>query len=97
MATKPASKAAPKLAAPVPGKCRRVINGKRHMAAVPTDHPNWTWCRPCVTAVAAEKRAASPSKPKAAKPKAKARDARLAKANGGPLKVAPDSGGEVQK
>ena len=39
-----ATKPAPKLEAPQPGKCRRVINGKRHMAPVPTDHPNWTWC-----------------------------------------------------
>lgn len=51
---------APKLEAPQPGKCRRVINGKRHMAPVPADHPNWTWCRACVDEHNAAKRKSAP-------------------------------------
>ncbi len=47
-AKKAAPKQTAKLDAPQPGKCRRVINGKRHMAPVPADKPNWTWCRACV-------------------------------------------------
>lgn len=58
--TSPAPKAAAKLEAPQPGKCRRVINGKRHMAPVPTDHSNWTWCRACVDEHNAAKRKAAP-------------------------------------
>ncbi len=60
---------APRLEAPQSGKCRRVINGKRHMAPVPADHPNWTWCRACVDEDRAAKKAAkSKTTPKAKTP-----------------------------